>query len=252
MEEERASNKEEDQIEEEILTSINKRENLKKNFQTTWPLRKVMEMTLEEYNNLNKDNSFCYWVETVTYDLGNIKGVPSFKFGIFKRNNTETEYTASTYTTDGEYAWLSKYGDNRDEAFQSVKQLIISVIKYVQEDDLEAIDNIDLSNMYKWKIAFLYSDFRVINIFSQEMLKNIAKMKGLEEADNQRISSLHLFLIKHKPSNTSFFDYTDDLLKLYKQRRQVKREKWIWLIILLLALIRYYSALPVQAKLTIR
>ena len=34
-------------------------ENLKQEFLETWPLERVENMTLDEYTNLNKEDSFC-------------------------------------------------------------------------------------------------------------------------------------------------------------------------------------------------
>ena len=40
--------------------------NLRDEFLRTWPLERVKEMTIEEYTNLNKKDSFCYWLESIT------------------------------------------------------------------------------------------------------------------------------------------------------------------------------------------
>lgn len=46
---------------------------LKETFLKEWPLRRIQNMTLGEYTNLDK-TSFCYWVEATTTDLGSIWG----------------------------------------------------------------------------------------------------------------------------------------------------------------------------------
>ena len=43
-------------------------------FIKTWPIEKLKELTLEEYNTLGSKNSFCYWLESKTEDLGSIWG----------------------------------------------------------------------------------------------------------------------------------------------------------------------------------
>jgi len=44
------------------------------NFLTTWPLAKIQSMSLSEYTNLNRSDSFCYWLEKKTESLGSIWG----------------------------------------------------------------------------------------------------------------------------------------------------------------------------------
>lgn len=58
------------------------RQKLLKDFLHTFPLDSLQGMTLEQYTNLNKDDSFCYWLESRTYELGSIWGGSSYKFGI--------------------------------------------------------------------------------------------------------------------------------------------------------------------------
>ena len=36
---------------------------LRNEFLRTWPLERVERMAIDEYTNLNKDDSFCYWLE---------------------------------------------------------------------------------------------------------------------------------------------------------------------------------------------
>ena len=40
------------------------RQKLLKDFLHTFPLDSLQGMTLEQYTNLNKDDSFCYWLES--------------------------------------------------------------------------------------------------------------------------------------------------------------------------------------------
>ena len=39
-------------------------------FQKEFPLVSLKDMPLERYTNLNKDDSFCYWIESRTDELG--------------------------------------------------------------------------------------------------------------------------------------------------------------------------------------
>ena len=54
------------------------------------------------------------------------------------------------------------------------EEFLLKLIKYFDKEYIEKylnlIDNIDLGDAYKWKIAFLYSNFNVLNIFKKEIL----------------------------------------------------------------------------------
>jgi 5-methylcytosine-specific restriction protein B len=43
---------------------------------------RLQTMTLEEYNEVGTGNSFCYWLESKTEDIGSIWGGSTFKFGV--------------------------------------------------------------------------------------------------------------------------------------------------------------------------
>ena len=56
--------------------NINRKE-LYKQFRDTFPIEYLKEMPLEKYTNLKNvdgEESFCYWVEIKTRELGSIKG----------------------------------------------------------------------------------------------------------------------------------------------------------------------------------
>jgi 5-methylcytosine-specific restriction endonuclease McrBC GTP-binding regulatory subunit McrB len=59
---------------------------IKKDFLNYWTLDKVKSMQLNEYTNLEKENSFTYWLESKTDKVLGIWGGSSYKFGVFKRD----------------------------------------------------------------------------------------------------------------------------------------------------------------------
>ena len=184
---------------------------LKETFLQEWSLTRIQNMTLEEYTNLDK-TSFCYWLEAKTHDLGSIWGGSSYKFGIYKRRDISTTITVDNRITDGEYAWFQKYGTTKEAAFQTVKNTIISIIQNAQNNTLENIDAIDLGDAYKWKIAFLYGNFNVVNIFKNESLLEAAQSLGYNEA-SKNYSDLNRFIFSNKPSEQDYFDFTAELWK---------------------------------------
>ena len=186
---------------------------LRDEFLSTWSLEQVKEMAIDEYTNLNKDDSFCYWLEKKTEILGSIWGGSSFKFGIYKRRNTDREFEKNAIS-DGEYAWLDKYGKERDEAFNNVKNIIIDIIKKSQAGDFKAIDSIDLGNAIKWKIAHLYSDNRILNVFSKEKLIEIAKKLSIEFEKKISFYNLQDLVLKQKSPEEDYFTFVKRIWSL--------------------------------------
>ena len=161
------------------LTPSN-RFDLWESFRQSWPIEKLERMTLEEYNSLGNQDSFCYWLEKRTESLGSICGGSAFKFGIFEFNhNVKNPYKDSAgVLRDDKYKWLKKYGATADEAFVKVKSIIVSVAMASSSGDFSVIDNADLGHATKWKIAFLYqnqSNIKIPCVYLEERLRAFAE-----------------------------------------------------------------------------
>jgi 5-methylcytosine-specific restriction protein B len=196
---------------------------LKEDFLAEWPLSRIQKMSLDEYTNLDK-TSFCYWLEAKTNDLGSIWGGSAYKFGIYKRRDISTTITVDNRITDGEYAWFQKYGTTKEEAFQTVKDIILSIIKNIQNNTLEKIDPIDLGDAYKWKIAFLYGNFNVVNIFKNESLFEAAISIGYKE-NNKNYAALNHFILSKKEAKQDYFEFTAELW----QKTSLANPKKYWI-----------------------
>lgn len=145
-------------------------------FRERWPIERVRAMTLEEYTNLEKDDSFTYWIEAKLVELGSIWGMSSFKFGIYRQAEGKGKESTTTHTYGTDYAWWTRRGDTAEDAFASVRDSIVTVAESAAAGDLEAIDAVDLTSLYKWKIAFLYQDPsapRIFPIYSQHALLDL-------------------------------------------------------------------------------
>ena len=169
---------------------------LKEEFLNEWPLSRIRDLKLEEYTNLDK-TSFCYWVEAKTNLLGSIWGGSSYKFGIYKRRDKSKEVVNGNRMTDDEYVWHSKYGKTREEAFSTIKLILLEIVESAQNNDLESIDKINLGDAYKWKIAFLYNDFKIVNIYKWDNLYNAAEFLGFDE-DIKSYPALNSFIIQKR------------------------------------------------------
>jgi len=196
---------------------------LYKDFQTEFPVAKIRNLTLKEYNNTERKNAFCYWIETRLRKLGSIQGSTSYKFGIYEYN--ENPRDDNGYSFDGQYAWLSKYGKSSDEAYEKVHSNIINIIEAAQHADLDEIEKIDVSPMFKWKIAFLYSDFTLMNIFSREGLVYLANKYGLEFADKATLCELYQFLLSKKGIEEHILKYSARIWNEWVNSDECKSKK---------------------------
>ncbi|BEK06491.1 McrB family protein [Campylobacter jejuni] len=172
------------------------------NFQEVWTLEKVKNMTLEEYTNIKKDNpnrdDFTFWIESKLDNLGSIWGGSAFKFGIYRRNDESQKESSSGRLYSQNYAWIAKYGNNENEAFNNIKEKIIQIIQASQDNNLKTIEKIDFGDTIKWKIAFHYQDvknIKIVNIFS----KNVLDLISLNEfKEKLKIYQIHKKLLENK------------------------------------------------------
>jgi len=149
----------------------NELKNLLDNFLDRWNINTIESMTIEEYVGIGNKDTFCQWVETKTKILGSIKGMTSIKFGIYERKKSTKK--PKNYENGEKYSWLRGYGKNEKDAFKNIKKDIIQIIKFSEKGQFNEIDNVILPNLFKWKVAFLYSNERLIPIYKQNVLFNI-------------------------------------------------------------------------------
>ena len=192
---------------------------LRDDFQQRWPFQVVENMTLEQYTGAKSKDTFTFWFESKTESLISIWGGSAYKFGIFKRaqNDVEKELR-SGQTGDTEYGWYEKYGETRNQAFEKIKNLILQIIENAQNKEFEKIDDIDLGNAIKWKIAFLYApDKTLLHIVSKEAFKYLAQKNNIK---SKNISQIQKELLKNKPSYMDFYEYSSLLWNQYAKENK--------------------------------
>lgn len=203
---------------------------LKKRFLEEWPIERLENLTLEEYTDTERENSFCYWIEHVTRELGSIVGGSSYKFGIYKKGDDTIAKEVHYKKTDGVYSWFTKYGKTKEEAFKTIKEILIRISKFANSDEIEKIDSIDLGPAYKWKIAFLYGDFNIANIFKIDALRHVFSNKKINFSNKTPISNFHRKIISLKDIDSDYHDYTHNLWEQYNFGLiDVKKEFANWL-----------------------
>ena len=100
-------------------------------FQSKFPLEKLKNLKLEEYTNLNREDSFCYWLETKTESLGSIWGGSAYKFGIFKVLKTGGDLNLGGNDIDNEIIELleNKYNIKLQQNLFFKNKLAIEILK---------------------------------------------------------------------------------------------------------------------------
>ena len=202
-------------------------EGLLNEFLERWQIEDVEKMTLQEYVGAGNKDTFCQWVETKTRILGSIKGMTSIKFGIYERKDPSKK--PKNYANDNKYSWLRAYGNNRNEAFKKVKKDVVEVIRFSENGQFDKIDNIILPDIFKWKVAFLYSNKRLITIYKRDALFAIAENYGLKTNSKTKISEVQEVMISNKPSEKNVYSYmielSDRFIKNNKENLDIKKSE---------------------------
>ena len=200
--------------------------NLYDEFIQKFSTEKLSSLSLDNYSNFNND-SFCYWIENKLNNWGDIHGATSYKFGIYRWKDDPRNKKAQGADSDDKYAWLTKYGKTADEAYNNILKMIIQIANYSKEGKIEEIDKIDISEMFKWKIAFLYSDKKLINWFSKDILIKFVNYLGGDVNNQTPTSDLQKFLLKQK-GEKSLEEFNEELTTINrKYLGKTKKKFWI-------------------------
>lgn len=154
-------------------------------------------MTVAEYADLGNHDSFCYWLEYGTKELGLIGGIRLQKFELWKSDPSKV-FRDGRFRLENGYAWNANKGGTLEEAFQRIKALIIRIVELSQEGDWEEIDQVPFNAIGKWKIAFLFSGKRLLPVYSRRALKAIAAGLGLTIAGDAPVSIFQRGILSQK------------------------------------------------------
>ena len=199
---------------------------LNEEFLKMFPLEKLKDMTIEQYTNLNKSDSFCYWLEFKSKILGSVGGSNSYKFGIYRYNQKPKDNSNCLY--DDKYTWWAFLGKTASEAFEKVKKAVVSAAESGRNgnlNDIEAINN-EIGPMIKWKIAFIYSNETIIPYYSFDRLRVIGEKMGMTIGKNTTIADIQRFLIKER-NGRDIHEYGEKLDEIWK-KYEAHSKLWMW------------------------
>lgn len=206
---------------------IDARHKLYEDFLKEFPLESLKDMPLERYTNLNKSDSFCYWLEFKTLALGSMKGGDSGKFGIYRYNKLPKNI--GVVDVDDAYAWYNRFNvSTREMAYNIVLGFVEKIATAAFEGDFDLIDeDKTLGEVYKWKIAFLYSNKSLIPIYKRSKLEECAAKLGYDNPNGATICDLQKFLMSQK-GDRDLFEYYDYLWSLTLDNEVGKVKYWLY------------------------
>ncbi len=133
-------------------------ENLRQEFVDKFPVSKLTNLTLEEYalGVDPKENTFCYWLEFKTQDMGRIGGATAMKHCIYFNREKQQ------WMFDRRYS-------SKEEAFEGVRSGIIRLIELAgrgEYDKLDSVPPFEHQNLTRGKILFMYHPDKFAPVFS--------------------------------------------------------------------------------------
>jgi hypothetical protein len=184
------------------------------------PLESLSEMTLDQYSNAGDTDTFTYWLESQTEQLGSIWGGSAFKFGIFSRKDRSPKTDDARGRYSDKYGWSAKYGDSPQVAFKNVRNIIIDIAQAARRGDLDAVDRADLGVVTKWKIAFLYQNRErpcVLPLYKEASLRMVG---GLGKTESP--AAMHAALMADRGEH-DLIEYGRDL---WTKTEDLLAEQW--------------------------
>lgn len=172
-----------------------------------WHAEDIAALELAHYTEVGNNDTLCYWLEYGSEELGIISGQTSMsKYGIWQRKD-DKEGVSPAYKDDGVYKWAVKYGDDPIAVFGKIKKHLNEIVACARSGDFELIDNIDLHSFAKWKLAFIFSQDRLLPIYNSKILRWIACHFELHDYGTAPMSKLHKHILSFKDPDENIFDF---------------------------------------------
>jgi 5-methylcytosine-specific restriction enzyme B len=179
----------------------NREESLRRQFLERFPASGLADLTLEQYSlGLEPmENSFCYWLEFKTKELGSIQGGSAFKFLVF-------------FDKDGKNFRFADRFKTKEDAFASVKSGILELVRLGNEGRFAECENVPpftTMAVIRGKILNMYYPEQFLPIFSVDHLKDFClQLEVSANYDSQ--ASMILALLKFRQENPLFSEWTND------------------------------------------
>lgn len=190
---------------------ITKREGDRALFQKTFPLSELHSLDIDDYVLGMGEDNFCYWLEFKKNGFG-IGGGNASKFGIYKSNNGNNDiYVIGTHSKKQELDRASA-----DIFYQDLVSKIIEANKYVRENQIEKVSELDIPvwNMVLIKILSNYNPSKFLTIGARNTIKMCAEYIGIAntgiDVNSEDTVSLNYYCKKFISEHPFFSDWPDD------------------------------------------
>ena len=186
-------------------------------FLDAFPKENLRRISLDKYVIGHQAPTFCAYVEAKTRAWANIQGSTADKFGIyFGKTKSDPQKI---------YRFTQKYGQTKEEAFQSVKAALLDLVRLGGDKNLNfpGIDANPLSQMFKAKILSLYYDDRFLNVCSSEHLKMLGDILGCPQ--DLPVSQYQHLLLKAKQSSAITRDWNNPKFMAFLYDTYVRSNK---------------------------
>ncbi|MFI7171981.1 AAA family ATPase [Rhodococcoides fascians] len=155
-------------------------------FLRRFPSDSWSEMTLDRYalGTDQRRDSYSYWLEWGTADLGSIRGGSAKKHVVFRRPN-------------GDWAFPSGFSD-QDSTWHELKAGFIELLSAAQNGNWAEIEQIDIlrgARTVRMKSLFLYFPDRILPVFSGSNLSHFCEQLGLDSTGD--VLTLNRRLLSH-------------------------------------------------------
>jgi 5-methylcytosine-specific restriction protein B len=173
---------------------------LREEFVRKFPVSSIPDLTLERYalGIEPKKESFCYWLEYKTEELGKIGGVGAITHIVFYSKKQQ------------KWIFEERFPDER-AAFQSVKDGIIQLLQLAGEnkfDEVEKVVPYVSRNITRGKILSLYFPDKFLPIFSISHLKDLCLELDIV-ANTESQVQMNQALLRFKQSRRDLHDWSN-------------------------------------------
>jgi hypothetical protein len=180
---------------------------LRETFVQRFPIEQLGRMTLDEYA-VGKPDSFCYWLEFKTKELGSIRGGSAAKFGVWWSKDEDRWRWNSIYTS-------------AEDALTHIKGGLAALTRAVREGHMNALDKIGAEQLgperysLRCKPLYLYFPNKFLPISNPNHLKHFLSQFGVKpEGSILNLNRQLLTVFRSLPEFESF-DTRQMMLFLY-------------------------------------
>lgn len=167
-------------------------EKARKKFVKEFSPDRIKEMNIDDYL-IDNPKSFCNRLDNELSLIGETRGKSlKSKFGIYTKNN--------------EIVFTKKWGKDKYEAFENIKDAIINLLIAGDAKDFRAIEHNKLAPTVKGKILSVYHPDKYLTVYSYEHVRFFADLLGIPYDKDTAPHEIKKKILKYKNKDSSTKD----------------------------------------------